>query len=207
MRASSEPAACREQDKHSPWLLALLALLLLSACSEQAMMREQPKIEPLEPAAAFAYEQSVRPLPDNVVPREAATTLTWVETGEENGQLVATMPLSVTTELLARGQEQYNIYCSPCHGLAGFGEGMVVQRGFPEPPSFHSIRLREAPDGYLFEVITNGLGQMYGYGPQVEPVDRWAIIAYVRTLQLSQHAPAELLTPVERERVDEEVSE
>lgn len=195
------------QIKHSPWLLALLTLLLLPACTDQSMMREQPKIGPLEPAGAFAYDQSARPLPDNVVPREAAATLTWVETGEQNGQVVATMPLSVTAELLARGQEQYNIYCTPCHGVAGFGEGMVVQRGFPQPPSFHSIRLREAPDGHLFEVITNGLGQMYAYGPQVEPADRWAIIAYVRALQLSQHAPAELLLPAEREMVDEEVPE
>ena len=185
-------------------LLALLTLLLITACSDQAMMREQPAVQPYERSDVFAGSQSARPLPDHTVAREAPETLTWVETGEQDGQLVTTMPLSITVELLARGQEQYQIYCSPCHGLAGFGEGMVVQRGFPHPPSFHSIRLREAPDGHFFNVITNGLGQMYAYGPQVEPTDRWAIIAYIRTLQLSQHAPAELLDPAAIENLERE---
>ena len=110
-----------------------------------------------------------------------------------------TLPLPLTEALLLEGRDQYNIYCSPCHGLAGFGDGMVVQRGYPTPPSFHSNRLRQAPDGHIFDVIGNGFGQMYGYGARVEPAERWAIVAYIRTLQMSQHLPVERLAPEERE--------
>ncbi|HET7411136.1 MAG TPA: cytochrome c, partial [Pararhizobium sp.] len=97
-------------------------------------------------------------------------------------------PPKVTEALLKRGHQRFDIYCSPCHGLAGYGDGMVVQRGFPHPPSFHSARLRAAPASHLFDVITKGYGVMYSYASRVPPHDRWAIIAYIRALQLSQNA-------------------
>jgi len=102
--------------------------------------------------------------------------------------LVDNFPSPITREILLRGQERYNIFCSPCHDRVGNGQGMIVQRGFRRPPSFHIDRLREAPVGYFFDVITNGFGAMYDYGDRVPPPDRWAIIAYIRALQLSQHA-------------------
>ena len=91
-------------------------------------------------------------------------------------------------QLLARGQERYGIYCSPCHGLSGNGDGMIVRRGFPAPPSYHSARLRAAPAKHFFDVITNGYGVMYSYAARVEPRDRWAIVAYIRALQESRNA-------------------
>ena len=98
------------------------------------------------------------------------------------------LPFPVTAEVLARGQQRFNIYCSPCHGEVGDGNGMIVQRGFKHPPSYHIERLRKAPIGYFFDVMTNGYGAMPDYAQQVPPADRWAIAAYIRALQLSQHA-------------------
>jgi mono/diheme cytochrome c family protein len=98
------------------------------------------------------------------------------------------MPFPVTAEVMARGQQRFNIYCSPCHGEAGDGNGMIVQRGLKRPPSYHNERLRKAPVGYFFDVMTNGFGAMLDYSQQVSPRDRWAIAAYIRALQLSQSA-------------------
>jgi mono/diheme cytochrome c family protein len=97
-------------------------------------------------------------------------------------------PTPVTAEMLARGQEQFNISCSPCHGMLGYGDGMVVQRGFPRPPSYHTARLQTAPNSHFYNVITNGFGRMWNYADQVEPDTRWAVIAYIRALQISQNA-------------------
>ncbi len=96
--------------------------------------------------------------------------------------------MPVTRQSLARGRERFNIYCAVCHGATGDGNGMIVQRGFPQPPSFHDQRLRDAPAGHFVDVITNGYGVMYSYASRVAPEDRWAIAAYIRALQLSQHA-------------------
>jgi len=108
--------------------------------------------------------------------------------GLENGQPAATFPFTITQTVLQQGQERYNIFCTPCHGYDGYGKGMIVQRGFSPPPSFHQDRLRTAPVGHFFDVITNGYGAMYSYGDRIPPADRWAIIAYIRALQLSQDA-------------------
>lgn len=186
--------------------LSIFTLLLLAACGIDGMA-DQRKIDPLEGVGAFPYQQPIVAQPQNTLPRAAAAELTWRETGQQDGAPLQTMPLTVTAELLATGQEQYNVFCSPCHGLSGSGDGTVVQRGFPEPPSFHSERLREAPDGHLFDVITNGFGQMYAYGPKIEPSERWAIIAYVRALQLSQYAPLEQLQPADEEALDAQGAE
>jgi mono/diheme cytochrome c family protein len=115
--------------------------------------------------------------------------------GLENGTQATDFPFPVTSDVLARGQERYDIYCTPCHGYAGYGDGVIVQRGLTPPPSFHSDRLRAAPVGHFFDVITNGFGVMYSYGDRVQPEDRWAIAAYIRALQLSQDATLDDVPP------------
>jgi mono/diheme cytochrome c family protein len=119
--------------------------------------------------------------------------------GDDN--LVSEIPVPVTKELLERGESRFNIYCTPCHSRLGDGEGMVVQRGFAEPPSYHIDRLRDAPIGHYFDVMTNGFGAMHSYASRVEPKDRWAIAAYIRALQLSQNAQVSDLPPEQREEL------
>ncbi|RPI21366.1 MAG: cytochrome c [Chloroflexota bacterium] len=170
------------------------AVFFLAACSND--MADQPRYDPLEPNEFFPDRRSARPLPEEAVPFSQVVEDPFFYTGRsEDGELVDAFPFEVTAEVLERGRERYDIYCSPCHGLDGYGQGMIVQRGFSPPPSFHIDRLREAPAGYFFEVITNGFGQMYSYDYPVEPADRWAITAYIRALQLSQNAQAEDLPP------------
>jgi len=119
-----------------------------------------------------------------------------------DGKFVAALPVSLTRALLVRGHERFDIFCSPCHGRVGDGRGMIVQRGFKSPPSFHIDRLRQQPIGYFFDVMTNGFGQMSGYAPQVPAADRWAIAAYLRALQLSQHAPLGEIPAGDREAIE-----
>jgi mono/diheme cytochrome c family protein len=115
---------------------------------------------------------------------------------------VAALPMRLTKELLARGRERFNIYCSPCHDRTGNGRGMVVRRGYQPPPSYHIERLREAPVGHFFDVMTNGLGAMPDYASQIDVADRWAIAAYIKALQLSQHAPVADVPADKREALD-----
>jgi len=110
-------------------------------------------------------------------------------------------PLPLTVELLQRGQQRYGIYCTPCHGIQGDGMGMVAMRGMKHPPSYHQERLRNEPNGYLYDVITNGFGAMYGYSAQISPRDRWAVVAYLRALQLSRNAPVGQLPAELREKL------
>ena len=180
-------------------LYCLLLLLLFAGCSSQSMAN-QPRYEPLEASTFFDDNQSARPVA--AVPRHAPVVEDPLLTGMENGEPVATVPAPLSAGLLQRGREQYDIYCAPCHGLAGYGDGMIVQRGFPEPPSLHSERLRQAPAGHYFDAISNGFGVMFAYNARVRPADRWAIIAYIRALQLSQHAPADMLTDEDLEQVN-----
>ncbi|HEX9115694.1 MAG TPA: cytochrome c, partial [Anaerolineae bacterium] len=118
---------------------------------------------------------------------------TYFYTGMIGKDVGNVMPFPVTREVLERGRERFNIYCAPCHSRTGDGNGMIVQRGYRRPPSYHIDRLRQAPLGHFFDVITNGFGAMPDYAAQVPPADRWAIIAYIRALQLSQAAPASLM--------------
>jgi mono/diheme cytochrome c family protein len=174
--------------------------LLLAGCGQN--MYDQPKYKPLDASILFADGAASRPLPPGVIPQGRSLDEAFL-TGMDGGVMLATNPLPLTEALLARGQERYNIYCAVCHNYNGDGLGMVVQRGFPQPSSFHVQRLRDAPDGYLYMAITNGFGRMYSYASRIEPDDRWAIVAYIRALQLSQHAPLELLetlTPTEASR-------
>ncbi|MCS6926549.1 MAG: cytochrome c [Candidatus Binatia bacterium] len=177
----------------------LLGCLLLVACQQE--MATQPSYRPLEPSTFFADGRAARPLVPGTVARGQLKTDTHFYAGQVNGQFVDTFPFPVTRAVLERGQERYNIYCSPCHGRVGDGEGIVVHRGFQRPASFHIDRLRQAPVGYFFHVITNGFGAMYDYAARIKPADRWAIIAYIRALQLSQHATLADVPAEERQRL------
>jgi mono/diheme cytochrome c family protein len=153
-------------------------------------MHDQPKYKPLRGSEIFPDGRSARPLVPGTVARGTLREDAVLYTGKLGNEFVADIPVKVTAELLARGQSEYQVFCSPCHGRTGRGDGMVVQRGFKKPSSYHVDRLRQMPVGYFYDVITNGFGAMSDYSAQVPPMDRWAIAAYVRTLQYSQYAPA-----------------
>jgi mono/diheme cytochrome c family protein len=165
----------------------VLSVAALAACRQD--MHDQPKYIPLRPTTFFDDGRSARPLPENTIARGHLNEDAAYYTGRDaSGKLVTEIPVPVTKELILRGQNRFNVYCTPCHDRTGSGNGMVVQRGFRKPPSYHIDRLREIPVGHFYDVITNGLGAMQDYSAQVQPADRWAIAAYIRTLQLSQHA-------------------
>lgn len=151
-------------------------------------MQNQPKYLPLRESDFFADKRASRPLVAGTVARGHLDADTYFYTGRIGNNEGDYMPFPVTAEVMARGQQRYNIYCSPCHSEVGDGNGMIVQRGYKHPPSYHSERLRRAPIGHFFDVITNGYGTMPDYSQQVQTADRWAIAAYIRALQLSQHA-------------------
>ncbi len=151
-------------------------------------MQDQPKFKPLRESDFFGDRRSERPLVEGTVARGDAEGSDLLYTGKENGQLANAFPFPVTWDVMTRGQERFNIFCSPCHSRTGNGDGMVVRRGFRAPPSLHIDRLRQAPLGHFFDVITNGFGAMPDYKQQVPVRDRWAIIAYIRALQQSTAA-------------------
>jgi mono/diheme cytochrome c family protein len=165
---------------------ALLVFCLLAACRRG--MVDQQKIKPLAENDFFGDARGSRVPPAHTVARGQLREDEQLYTGKIGKDLAATFPMPVTRELLARGRERFDIYCAVCHGPAGDGNGMIVQRGFPRPPSFHEQRLRDAPPGHFVDVITNGYGVMYPYASRVAAADRWAVAAYIRALQLSQHA-------------------
>lgn len=164
-------------------------------------MHDQPKFRPYRANPFFADGRSARPLVEGTVARGNLQEDEHLYKGRENGEVAKTFPFPVTQEVLLHGQERFNIYCSPCHGLLGDGEGAIVQRGLKHPPSFHIDRLREAPAGYFFTVESNGFGVMFDYADRVPAKDRWAIIAYIRALQLSQHATLEDVPAEERQKL------
>jgi len=161
-------------------------------------MANQPKNRPLSPSEFFSDGRSERPLVENAVARGAIADDELLVPKDSNA-----FPLPVNQKLLERGEERYKIFCTPCHGLQGDGNGMISMRGMKHPPSFHQDRLRQAPNGYFFDNITNGFGAMYGYSAQIPPRDRWAIIAYVRALQLSRNAKAADLPAELREKLNQ----
>lgn len=167
--------------------VAVLALLTLAVGCRQRMA-DQPAPRPLTPSQFFADGQASRPLVEGAVARGDLDEDEALHTGKAGGQFVEEFPVGVSRAMLDRGHERYDIYCSPCHDKVGEGKGVVVQRGFPQPPSFHTQRLRDARPGYVFDVISKGFGRMPSYGPQVPVADRWAIVAYLRALQRSQNA-------------------
>jgi len=174
-------------------VLLLAAVALLTGCRQD--MQDQPKYIPLRPSSFFADGRSERPLVEGTVARGHLNADAALYTGKSGENFVGTFPLPVTRELLERGRQRFNIYCSPCHDRLGTGLGMIVRRGYRQPPSYHIDRLRQAPVGYIFDVISNGFGAMPDYAAQIEPHDRWAIVAWVRVLQLSQHASVNDVPP------------
>jgi cytochrome c553 len=165
-------------------------------------MHDQPRYEALEASDFFADGQSARLPVAGTVARGQLDEDEEFYTGKSQGELVLDPPVEVTRELLLRGQERFNIFCSPCHARTGMGNGMIVERGFRRPPSYHSERLRNAPAGHFFDVITHGFGAMPSYRVQLEPQDRWAIAAYIRVLQLSQNATLDDVPHSERNQLD-----
>lgn len=174
------------------WLsiAGLCALALLAGCDQE--MTDQPRYEPLEAAPDWPHNQSAR----TPVPGTVARGDTLEPTPER-------LPMPLSRDLLERGRERYEIHCTPCHGLTGHGDGMVVRRGFPQPPSFHSDAMREQPLAHFYRVITEGVGRMAAYDSRVRPADRWAIAAYLRALQRSQHGRVSDLTEAQRRALED----
>ena len=153
----------------------------------------QPKYDEQGSSAFFADGRAERPLVEGTVARGSLHDNEAFDTGKEGNAWVNKAPVTVDEKLIRRGEQRFNIFCAPCHGRLGDGNGMIVQRGFPAPPSYHTDRLRQAPIQHFYDVITNGYGAMYSYAQRVPPADRWAIIAYIRALQASQDAkPADV---------------
>jgi len=165
-------------------LLAAATVLSLCACRQD--MQDQPKYKDLRGSKFFDDRRSARPVVEDTVARGFLNADARLSTGKQDGQPLTVLPVPLNRALLERGRDRYQIYCTPCHGMTGNGLGIVVQRGFRQPPSFSIDRLREAPVGYFFDVQTRGFGSMMDYATQIPVADRWAIAAYIRALQLSQ---------------------
>lgn len=175
--------------------------LMLSGC--RLDMHVQPKYLADWPSKFFADGRSDRPLVPGTVAREDLRIDELMYSGTEDGVLSNRFPFPITRADLERGRERYNIYCSPCHDYAGTGRGMIVQRGFPQPPSYMLPRLRQAPVGHFFQVMTNGIGAMYSYSARVNPADRWRIAAYIRVLQMSQNATLQDVPAPDRQKLEQ----
>jgi len=165
---------------------AALSSLFVLGCRQD--MHDEPKFFPQRGTTFYADGRSVRPQVENTVARNQLHPDTYFYTGLVDGKEGNTMPFPVTMTVLERGQERYNVYCTPCHSRVGNGEGMIVQRGYAHAGDFHTARLETAPLGHFFHVISDGYGAMPDYSAQIAPVDRWAIVAYIKALQLSQKA-------------------
>lgn len=168
-------------------LLACTVLAVASACRRD--MQDQPKYKPLGESKFFADGRASRPIPAGTVARDELNADDPFHTGMSGGNFLDTIPVAITVDFLHRGEDRYGIFCSPCHSKTGDGDGMIHRRGFWVPPSFHNARLRTVTPGYVFQVINNGFGAMPAYREQIVEVrDRWAIVAYIRALQLSRNA-------------------
>lgn len=177
--------------------LCLLPFAFLSAACRQDM-HDQPRYKPLRQGPYFNDLRWPRHLVEGTVPYSAEPISAVTDLSK-----ATTLPFPLTQQVLDHGQERFNIYCTPCHGLAGTGNGMVAQRGFRAPPSYHIDRLREAPIGHFYDVMTNGFGAMPSYADKVSPPDRWAVAAYIRALQLSQHATVAEVPAEDRDRLQQ----
>lgn len=168
-------------------------------------MHDQPKYTTYAPSHFFANGASARPPVENSVARGRLQEDALLYTGMENGAMAARFPFPVTADLISRGQSRFNAFCSPCHDRSGSGNGMIVQRGYKRPTSFHEPRLRESAPGYFFQAISKGFGVMPSYATQIpDAADRWAVVAYIRALQLSQHATLADVPAAERAELQRE---
>lgn len=181
----SIPLTCGRGSVFTIVAIAVIALFS-SACRQD--MHNQPKYIPLRPSDFFGDGRSQRPLIEGTVARGHLGDDDAFYTGRgPDGKFLDTFPFPVTKDVMQRGQQRFNIYCAPCHDRLGNGDGKIVRRGYRHPPSYHIDRLRQVPNGYIYDVITSGFGAMPDYSAQIHPADRWAIVAYVRALQLAQN--------------------
>jgi len=178
------------------WRAGALLFVLLLGCRQK--MANQPRYDPLEPSDFFADGMSARPRIAGTVARGEANLDPYFETGKSGGQDGDGFPFAVTADVMNRGHERFDIYCSECHGRLGDGNGMIPARGYRRPPSFHTQTLRAAKTGHFFDVMTNGFGAMPAYRTMIPPSDRWAIVAYIRALQTSQSATIDDVPPERR---------
>ncbi len=197
---STRGACAPRNSRRIFYVVVSIFSVILAACRPDMM--NQPKAKPLSESDFFSNQANARPIPPHTVERGDARENAAFYTGLTNGTYITQLPVKLTPELLARGRERFDAMCAECHDRTGSGSGMVVQRGFPQPPSYHVPRLRNAPIGHFFDVITNGYGVMYSYATRVEPEDRWAIAAYIRALQLSHNIKASELTPGEQQKLE-----
>jgi mono/diheme cytochrome c family protein len=182
----------------SVWVL-IVVMLISPGCEQN--MADQPRYDPLAESNFFSNGMASRPLVEGTVPRGALQIDDHFFRGTVDGKPATTFPEPPTHNMLVRGRERYNIFCAQCHDRIGNAQGMVVRRGFPAPPSFHTQRLRDAPVGYIYGVISNGFGRMPAQDYLIPHADRWAIVAYVRVLQLSQHAQRDQLSQADLEKL------
>lgn len=183
--------------------LGAVVLILASGVACRQDMHDQPKYPPLRPSDFFGDERSERQLIEGTVARGHLDDDVLYTGRGPDGKFVNAFPFPVTKDVILRGQNRYNIYCSPCHDRVGDGDGKIVRRGYRHPPSYHIDRLRQVENGYIFDVITNGFGAMPDYAAQVPPSDRWAIVAYVRALQLSHNANINDVPVADRSKIDQ----
>lgn len=185
----------------------IVAVVFFSVVGCRDDMRNQPKHRPLDASVFFEDGRSARPLVEGTVARGFLRADAHLYEGRDGAEFANSFPFPVTRAVLERGRERYNIYCTPCHDHVGTGNGMIVMRGFRKPSSYHIPRLQDAPAGYFYDVITNGFGAMQSYASMVPVRDRWAIVAYIRALQLSQNATLADVPPAEQARLIDEKDE
>ena len=186
-------------------LLALVLLTATTACDIRKRMYDQPRVEPLEKSDFFADGSTARSLVEGTVARGHLNEDEHFHTGRVDGVFAETFPMEITKDVLKRGQSRFNIYCATCHDRAGTGNGMIVKRGYKQPPSMHIDRLKESAPGYYFHVMTQGFGVMPNYRYQLNPEDRWAVAAYIQALQLSQSATLDDVPEAQRASLKSEV--
>ncbi len=182
------------------WLAA--GLVLFVGCAENEMDKQPKYQRPYQSSDFFTDGRSSRPVVAGTVARGQLRTDQAYYAGKSGEELIDEIPRKVDGALLAYGRERFNIYCAPCHSQTGDGQGMIVKRGFSPPPSLHLERLRDAPAGHFYNVISNGYGAMYSYASRIQPDDRWAIVAYIRALQLSQNARIEDVPAEDRTKLE-----
>ena len=183
----------------------MLTLALAGGCRQK--MANQPRYDSLESSNFFQDGMSARPRIPGTVARGELAVNPLLETGKMNGALVDGYPFPITMDVVNRGEQRFNIYCSQCHGRTGDGNGMIPSRGYRRPPSFHTETLRGAKTGHFFDVMTNGFGAMPPYKTMIPARDRWAIVAYIRALQLSQHATVNDVPAADRAKLDQPVTQ
>ena len=180
--------------------VAAFAFFFSAGCRQD--MHDQPKYIPMRDSTFFSDGRSARPIVAGTVARGQLRDDPLLYTGKVNNADATTFPFAIDDTVMARGRGRYDVYCAPCHGLTGVGDGMIVRRGYRHPPTFHQDRLRDSPPGHFFDVITNGFGAMPDYAAQIRAEDRWAVIAYVKALQLAQHATVADVPPNRRGELD-----